>query len=219
MEATSFFTGAAIGAAALWVVKLSRDGFAFKENRLLGCEREINRLRSAAAELKADLQAEWRQHEDRLGMLELDVRSRALRVELKDLEEAQGGRIESWINAAQRQDAERDAAINAANEAVGALEDSVKEELGSLAAAQGETLAALDQQLQAMQAFIVQAAEQARERRVAVSSANLTELAGPGGAQELAELVALQRQAQEAFAARRRADTAAGFQQPAGGGL
>lgn len=93
------------------------------------------------------------------------------------------------------------------------------DELEALNIAVGRTLASFEEQLQGMQTFIVQAAQDARERRVALSTAPpLQDLVG-GGGEELNALMRQQREAQQEFAARRRADAAAGFQQPAGGGL
>jgi len=93
------------------------------------------------------------------------------------------------------------------------------DELEVLNGAIGKTLGSFEEQLQGMQSFIVQAAQEARERRVAVSAAPVMQGLGDGRDAELDELMRQQREAQQEFAARRRRAAAAGFQQPAGGGL
>ena len=98
-------------------------------------------------------------------------------------------------------------------------QSGLADEIETIKIAQGKTLQAFEERLQKMQAFIVQAAQQASERRVAEASApGITGLDGAQGA-EFNELVRQQRQAQQEFAARRRAQAVANFQQPAGGGL
>jgi hypothetical protein len=93
------------------------------------------------------------------------------------------------------------------------------DELEVLNRAMGKTLGGFENQLQGMQEFIVQAAEEARSRREAVTAAPVLQGLSPERGVELNELMRLQREAQQEFAARRRATAAEGFQQPTGGGL
>jgi DNA repair exonuclease SbcCD ATPase subunit len=97
-----------------------------------------------------------------------------------------------------------------------ALESGVDARLNSLDERQGEVVQALDQQLQGMQSFIVQAAEDAKARREAITAAApVNGSAAPTA--EMASLLEQQRQAQAVFAARRRAAAEAGFPGPGGG--
>ncbi len=93
------------------------------------------------------------------------------------------------------------------------------DELEVLNRAMGKTLLSFEEQLQGMQDFIVKAAEDARSRRDVVSAAPAMQAVSPERGAELNELMRLQREAQQEFAARRRAAAAEGFQQPSGGGL
>lgn len=91
------------------------------------------------------------------------------------------------------------------------------DEIETINIAQGKAFQAFEEQLQNMQAFIVQAAQQASERRVA--GAPVMQGLEQERTAELNELMRQQRQAQEEFAARRRNQAAVNFRQPAGGGL
>jgi len=85
--------------------------------------------------------------------------------------------------------------------------------------AQDKSFQAFEEQLQNMQTFIVQAAQQASDRRVAEVSAPMMQGLPEEQIPELGALMRQQRQAQEEFAARRRSQAAVNFRQPAGGGL
>ena len=93
------------------------------------------------------------------------------------------------------------------------------DEIKTINIAQAKTFQAFEERLQNMQTFIVQAAQQASERRVAEASAPMMQGLEPERTAELNELMRKQRQAQEEFAARRRNQAAVNFRQPAGGGL
>jgi DNA repair exonuclease SbcCD ATPase subunit len=97
--------------------------------------------------------------------------------------------------------------------------NELADEIETINIAQGKTFQAFEERLQNMQAFIVQAAQQASERRVAEASAPVMQGLEPERTAELNELMRKQRQAQEEFAARRRNQAAVNFRQPAGGGL
>ena len=97
--------------------------------------------------------------------------------------------------------------------------NELADEIESINIAQGKTFQAFEQRLQNMQSFIVQAAQQASERRVTEASAPMMQGLEPERTAELNELMRKQRQAQEEFAARRRNQAAVNFRQPAGGGL
>lgn len=98
-------------------------------------------------------------------------------------------------------------------------QSELADEIETINIAQGKTFQAFEERLQNMQAFIVQAAQQASERRVAEASAPVMQGLEPERTAELNELMRKQRQAQEEFAARRRNQAAVNFRQPAGGGL
>lgn len=93
------------------------------------------------------------------------------------------------------------------------LEARLDDGLSRAEARQQQLLDTVDQQLQSMQAFIVQAAEEAKARREAIKSAGPVVMAPTAGVDwkapataDMAGLMAQQRQAQEVFAARRRAE-------------
>ena len=98
-------------------------------------------------------------------------------------------------------------------------QSGLADEIETINIAQGKTLQAFEERLQKMQAFIVQAAQQASERRIAEASAPVMQGLEPERTAEFNELVRQQRQAQQEFAARRRNQAAVNFRQPAGGGL
>lgn len=154
---------------------------------------------------------------DRLTGLEQQMKGVALRLELHN------GMFEALEK---QQEAGRDSVAQLAKDTL-ALGTELKGGLSALEAelnngvttgeARFEELAsAMDQQLQEMQSFIVKAAEDAKTRR--------EQLPRPGDAvasatTEMAQMLEQQRQAQQVFAARRRAEGAANFQVPNGAGL
>ena len=103
------------------------------------------------------------------------------------------------------------------------LELDLDARLNALSERQGELLDAMTQQLDAMQTYIVQAAEEAQQRRQALEAAAataaplMTNVMTPS--MEAAALFEKQRQAQTVFAARRRAQAEAGFPGIQGAGL
>ena len=97
--------------------------------------------------------------------------------------------------------------------------EQLADEIKTINIAHGKTFQAFEERLQKMQAFIVQAAQQASERRVAEASAPMMQGLPGDQIPELGELMRQQRQAQQEFAARRRNQAAVNFRQPAGGGL
>ena len=104
-----------------------------------------------------------------------------------------------------------------------ALEDELDARFNAVSERQDEVLEALEQQLTAMQSFIVQAAEEAQQRRQALERQNnlgAAVMAAGGGTPEsnaeTARILALQAEAQREFIRRRRA--AAGIPAPNGQG-
>ena len=112
------------------------------------------------------------------------------------------------------------------------LGNELKEQVSDLDAAlnaiseqQQVMLTSLDRQLQEMQAFIVQAAEQAAQQRAAlkpVAVPSVAMSAAPASAlneAELQQLLGKQQILQQQFAQRRRAESEASFRAPNGAGL
>ena len=106
-----------------------------------------------------------------------------------------------------------------------ALEDELDARFNAVSERQDEVLEALAQQLTAMQSFIVQAAEEAQQRRQALERQNnlgaAVMAAGGGTAESNAEterILALQAEAQREFIRRRRAAAAAAIPAPNGQG-
>jgi chromosome segregation ATPase len=105
---------------------------------------------------------------------------------------------------------------------IAALELELEDSRTATEARQEQLLQAVDQQLQGMQSFIVQAAEEAKSRREAIAAtapvvAAASTITTPTA--EIAGLLEQQRQAQAVFAARRRAAAEAGFPGPGGGAV
>ena len=159
-----------------------------------------------------------------------ELASRVLTIErILDQQQGKLERAEESCFTAQRRADDWGKTISSQGLALNALEgrvtehsdriDYVSNELEVLNRAQDATLNNFEQQLQGMQDFIVQTAEEARNRRDALSGVPALPAVSPERGLELNELMRLQREAQQEFASRRRAAAAEGFQQPSGGGL
>lgn len=192
-------------------------GIALRKRQLSSASQAVIALQQQHSSLQEQLGS--LRISDRLDLLEQQIKGTALRLELHT------GMLEALEK---QQEAARDSVAQLAKDTL-ALGTELKGGIGALeaelnsSATTGESrfeelASAMDQRLQEMQSFIVQAAEQAKARRELLPR---PEAGGAvaGGAGELAQLMEQQRQAQQVFAARRRAEAAAAFQTPNGAGL
>ena len=114
--------------------------------------------------------------------------------------------------------------LSLGNELKGQVSD-LDAALNAISEQQQVMLTSLDRQLQEMQAFIVQAAEQAAQQRAALKPVAVPPVAmsaAPASAlneAELQQLLGKQQILQQQFAQRRRAESEASFRAPNGAGL
>jgi hypothetical protein len=192
-------------------------GLALRKRQLSSASLAVVALQQQCSNIEAELQQMC--IGERLATLEQQIKGTALRLELHT------GMFEALEK---QQEAARETVTQLAKDTL-ALGTEMKGGLSALevefnsSATTGESrfeelASAMDERLKEMQSFIVQAAEQAKARRELLPR---PEAGGAvaGGAGELAQLMEQQRQAQQVFAARRRAEGAANFQAPNGAGL